>query len=184
MLPEVALLKHKRTASTDISWKAARIPVRHAITGDPSAFAVLSFRMARKHLGLEQRCGYLSTSHLARVAFSPPRVKKTARMPRVQNANAINTSGEGCWRVGVPSRKGPMNLDDALNAECIRIATTTARPDELNPYAISSDNPITNRIYIKGEELLQLTMNSGTGQRAHMTPTHIPAIQGGIIRCK
>ncbi len=68
-----------------------------------------------------------------------------------------------------------MNLDEALNADCIRIATTTARPDELNAYDISIDNPTTIRMYVNGEELLQLTRNSGVCHRAHMTPTHIPA---------
>ena len=75
-----------------------------------------------------------------------------------------------------------MNLDDALNAECIRIATTTARPDELNPYAISSDNATKIRMYVEGEELLQPKTNSGACHSVHMTPTHIPAIQGGIMR--
>jgi hypothetical protein len=117
-------------------------------------------------------------------ALSCPRVNSTARKARARKAMAISVSGEGRWRVGVPSRKGSKNLEEALNAECMRIATTTARPDELNPYAISSDNPTTIRMYVQGEELLQLTRNSGACHRAHMTPTHIPATQGGIIPCK
>jgi hypothetical protein len=62
-----------------------------------------------------------------------------------------------------------MNLDEALNAECIRIATTTARADELNAYAISIDNPTMMRRYVDGEELLQLRRKSGACQSCQAT---------------
>lgn len=73
-----------------------------------------------------------------------------------------------------------MNLDDALNAECITIATNTARPDELKAYAMTMDKPTTIRMYVAGEELLQLKRKSGACHSAHRIPTHIAASHGGI----
>lgn len=58
-----------------------------------------------------------------------------------------------------------------MNAECIRIASTTVPPEALNAVAIMVARPINMSMKTKGEALLHGTRKSGRCQTAHMIPT-------------
>jgi hypothetical protein len=112
-----------------------------------------------------------------------PRVVTTARAPIARNAKARNISAEGISRVGVSPRKGSRKREE-LNAECIKIATSTAPPDALNANPINCERPISIRMKTWGDALLQLTRKSGACHAAQRTPTQIAATHGGMICCK
>ena len=79
-----------------------------------------------------------------------------------------NNSAAGCSRVGTLPRKLGRKPGEALNAECMSIATITALPEALN--AISTERPIRINVKTRGEVLLHLTRNSGRCHAAHMIP--------------
>ena len=88
-----------------------------------------------------------------------PRVITTARAPIARNAKARNISAEGISRVGVFPRKGSRKREE-LSIQCIKIATSTAPPDALNANPIHCERPISIRMKIRGEALVQLTRKS------------------------
>jgi hypothetical protein len=63
---------------------------------------------------------------------------------------------------------------EALSAECMRIATTTAPPDALKASAINTERAVTMNVKTRGEALLQPTRNNGTAR--HKATLH-PAAQ-------
>ena len=71
-----------------------------------------------------------------------------------------------------------MNRDDALNAECIKVATRTAFPDEWKANAIRIDTSTSISRKLRGEALVHVTKKSGICHAAHITPTQMAAIQG------
>lgn len=73
-----------------------------------------------------------------------------------------------------------MNREDALNAACIRITTTTALPDDLKAKAKSTAKPTSISRKLAGEALIHVTKKSGVCHAAHMKPTQMAATQGRI----
>jgi hypothetical protein len=71
-----------------------------------------------------------------------------------------------------------MNRDEALNAECIKVAIRTAFPDEWKANAIRIDTPTSMSRKLRGEALVHVTKKSGICHAAHIIPRQMAAIQG------
>ncbi|HSZ61972.1 MAG TPA: hypothetical protein VK828_09245 [Terriglobales bacterium] len=108
----------------------------------------------------------------------------TKTAPTKKKPSAMNDSGDGYSRICVPAVKRSPNIAEVLNAECIRIATTTDFPEALNPNAITTERPVTMDRKIIGVAVVHPGMrNSGQCHADHMTATTIAAIHGGNDSC-
>jgi hypothetical protein len=75
--------------------------------------------------------------------------------PTARKDAARRISGDGWSRVGTSAKYADRNRGDALNAECMRIATGISAPDELKQNAITSESPVRIRTNWSGLALLQ-----------------------------